>query len=72
MSSVAPGARGTDVLLERAAELSTLVECLEAVARSSRGQILFVGDEAGVGTTNLVRHVPSGRSLLLRRPAATR
>lgn len=57
MSSVVPGtgARGPGVLLERAAELSTLVDCLEAVERSSRGQILLVGGEAGVGKTTLVR-----------------
>ena len=56
MSSAVPrtGARGGH-LLERAAELSTLVDCLEAVERSSRGQILLVAGEAGVGKTTLVR-----------------
>jgi DNA-binding CsgD family transcriptional regulator/tetratricopeptide (TPR) repeat protein len=53
-------ALGTDpgasvVLLERAAELSVLVDCLEAVGRSSRGQLLLVGGEAGVGKTTLLR-----------------
>jgi DNA-binding CsgD family transcriptional regulator len=42
-------------LLERAAELSMLVDRLEAVERSSRGQILLVGGEAGVGKTTLLR-----------------
>jgi predicted ATPase len=57
MPSVALGtdAGASDVLLERAAELSTLVDCLEAVERSSRGQVLLVGGEAGVGKTTLVR-----------------
>ncbi|HEU4400015.1 MAG TPA: ATP-binding protein, partial [Actinomycetota bacterium] len=43
------------VLLERAAELSMLADRLEAVERSSRGQILLVGGEAGVGKTTLLR-----------------
>ena len=57
MSLAAPGtgARGLGILLERAAELSTLVDSLDAVERSSRGQILLVGGEAGVGKTTLVR-----------------
>ena len=42
-------------MLERAAELSTLVDCLEAVGRSSRGQLLLVGGEAGIGKTTLLR-----------------
>jgi hypothetical protein len=46
-------ALGTDagasgVLLERAAELSMLVDRLEAVEHSSRGHVLLVGGEAGV------------------------
>lgn len=32
-----------------------LVDCLEAVGRSSRGQLLMVSGEAGVGKTTLVR-----------------
>jgi DNA-binding CsgD family transcriptional regulator/tetratricopeptide (TPR) repeat protein len=57
MPSVALGtdAGASGVLLERAAELSMLVDCLEAVERSSRGQVLLVGGEAGVGKTTLVR-----------------
>ena len=45
-----------DALLERAAELSTLTECLETVRRSSRGQVVLVGGEAGIGKTSLLRH----------------
>ena len=57
MSLIAPGtgARGLGSLLERAAELSTLVDCLETVKRSSQGQILLVGGEAGAGKTTLVQ-----------------
>ena len=57
MPSVALGtdAGASGVLLERAAELSMLVDCLEAVGRSSRGQVLLVGGEAGVGKTTLLR-----------------
>jgi DNA-binding CsgD family transcriptional regulator/tetratricopeptide (TPR) repeat protein len=42
-------------LLERAGELSRLGESLEAVQGSSRGHILLVGGEAGVGKTALLR-----------------
>ena len=63
MPSVAPavGAGASGVLLERSAELSTLVGCLEAVERSSRGQVLLVGGEAGVGKTTLLRRFCEGR-----------
>jgi DNA-binding CsgD family transcriptional regulator/tetratricopeptide (TPR) repeat protein len=44
-----------DALLERADELWTLGECLETVRRSSRGQVLLLGGEAGVGKTTLLR-----------------
>ncbi|HEY2959744.1 MAG TPA: ATP-binding protein [Actinomycetota bacterium] len=47
------GAAG--VLLERGAELSMLVDSLEAVERGSGGHVLLVGGEAGVGKTTLVR-----------------
>src|SRR4051812_16936764 len=49
------GERAPDALLERAAELSTLTESLETVRRSSRGQVLLIGGEAGVGKTSLLR-----------------
>jgi predicted ATPase len=49
------GAGASDASLERAAELSVLVDCLEAVERSARGQVLLVGGEAGVGKTALAR-----------------
>jgi DNA-binding CsgD family transcriptional regulator len=42
-------------LLERGAELSMLVDCLEGVERSACGQVLLVRGEAGVGKTTLVR-----------------
>src|SRR6266516_1235366 len=42
-------------LLERAAEFSALGDCLEAVTRSSRGRIVLVSGEAGVGKTALLR-----------------
>lgn len=49
-------------LLERADELSALGECLEAVQRGSRGQVMLVAGEAGVGKTTLVRR--SARSVV--------
>jgi DNA-binding CsgD family transcriptional regulator/tetratricopeptide (TPR) repeat protein len=42
-------------LLERAQELATLDACLRAVQRSSRGQLVLVSGEAGVGKTALLR-----------------
>jgi DNA-binding CsgD family transcriptional regulator len=42
-------------LLERSQNLSTLEDALGAVLDSSRGQLVFVGGEAGVGKTTLVR-----------------
>src|SRR5438034_4175628 len=42
-------------LLERAEELATLGECLRAVQRSSRGQLVLLSGEAGVGKTALLR-----------------
>jgi DNA-binding CsgD family transcriptional regulator/tetratricopeptide (TPR) repeat protein len=57
MQQVAPThAPGTSTeLLERAGELATLVESLEAVQSSSRGHVVLVGGEAGVGKTALLR-----------------
>ena len=59
---MAPVAAGTDagtsgLFLERAVELSALGERLEAVGLSSRGQLVLVGGEAGVGKTTLLRRV---------------
>jgi DNA-binding CsgD family transcriptional regulator len=45
---------GSD-LLERGGELSALHESLEAVRRSSRGHVVLVSGEAGVGKTALLR-----------------
>ena len=42
-------------LLERARELAMLGECLDPVQRSSRGRVLLIGGEAGVGKTALLR-----------------
>jgi predicted ATPase len=49
------GADAPGTLLERAAELSVLAGRLQAVERTSRGQVLLVRGEAGVGKTTLVR-----------------
>jgi DNA-binding CsgD family transcriptional regulator len=54
-AAVGTGAGASDVLLERAAELSMLAGCLAAVRGGSRGHVLLVGGEAGVGKTTLVR-----------------
>jgi ATP/maltotriose-dependent transcriptional regulator MalT len=55
-------------LLERSQNLSTLEDALGAVLDSSRGRLVFVGGEAGVGKTTLVRtfcnqHAGSARLL---------
>jgi DNA-binding CsgD family transcriptional regulator len=42
-------------LLERAGELSILGEGFDAVQRSSRGRVILIGGEAGVGKTALLR-----------------
>jgi ATP/maltotriose-dependent transcriptional regulator MalT len=52
-------------LLERVRELSVLGECFEAVQHSSRGRVVLVGGEAGVGKTALLR-----RFCEERRPSA--
>ena len=46
---------GSSELLERAGELSKLEDSLRAVERSSRGHVVLVGGEAGVGKTALLR-----------------
>ena len=55
-------------LLERGDQLSLLGECVDAVRTSSRGRLLLVGGEAGVGKTALLRRFseerPSGTRLL--------
>ncbi len=48
-------------LLERSAAMSMLGDCLTEVQRSSRGQIVLVGGEAGVGKTALLRRFCDGR-----------
>jgi DNA-binding CsgD family transcriptional regulator/tetratricopeptide (TPR) repeat protein len=55
VARAAADAGASGLLLERAAELSTLADRLEAVERGGRGQVLLVGGEAGVGKTALVR-----------------
>ena len=42
-------------LLERADDLSALAESLNAVIGGSHGRLVFVGGEAGVGKTQLIR-----------------
>jgi DNA-binding CsgD family transcriptional regulator len=70
----------TGALLEREVELARLEQCLEQVALSGSGVVAFIGGEAGVGKTTLVRefcarrgpreHVLQGacESLLAPRP----
>ena len=43
-------------LLERETDLAVLGRCLENVRESSRGRLVLVGGEAGVGKTTLVRY----------------
>jgi Cdc6-like AAA superfamily ATPase len=54
-------------LLERAADLAALGASLDAARRRSRGRVMLVSGEAGVGKTALLRRfcaecVPSVRS----------
>src|SRR2546423_14997797 len=53
--ALADASQTASELLERAGELSALGESLEAVQRSSRGRVVLVGGEAGVGKTALLR-----------------
>src|SRR6266511_4422059 len=55
MQQVAPASDTASELLERGGEFSKLGECLETVKRSSRGRVLLVSGEAGVGKTALLR-----------------
>ena len=56
MPPIAPGlGAASEALLERADELSFLVESLDGVVRASRGRVVLVGGEAGVGKTALLR-----------------
>ena len=47
-------------LLERAEELAALAECLEVVVDCSRGRLVLVAGEAGVGKTALVQRFCDG------------
>jgi DNA-binding CsgD family transcriptional regulator len=49
-------------LLERGRELSTLGDCMDAVEHSSRGRLVLVGGEAGVGKTALLRRFCDNRA----------
>jgi tetratricopeptide (TPR) repeat protein len=55
-------------LLERDGQLAVLHDCIDAVQSSSRGRLVLVGGEAGVGKTVLLRRVcddrPTGARLL--------
>jgi predicted ATPase len=47
-------------LLERSGELAMLAEAFAAVKKTGRGQLVFVGGEAGVGKTVLLRRFCDG------------
>jgi DNA-binding CsgD family transcriptional regulator/tetratricopeptide (TPR) repeat protein len=49
------GSAESGELLERSDELASLVDHLAAVQRSSRGHVVLVGGEAGVGKTTLLQ-----------------
>src|SRR5215216_2461265 len=57
MPPVSPGtvSASSSDMLERSEELSALGNCLEDVQRSSRGRVVLLGGEAGVGKTALLR-----------------
>jgi DNA-binding CsgD family transcriptional regulator len=59
--SVGPGP-----LLERADQLSALDAHLASVLARARGRLVFVGGEAGVGKSALVRHFCGGRASSVR------
>jgi DNA-binding CsgD family transcriptional regulator len=54
-TSASARAQRSDELLERSRQISALDESLEAVRSKSRGRLVFVGGEAGVGKTALVQ-----------------
>ena len=56
MQAAAGGAsEGTSGLLERSRQLAALGEALDGVRSTSRGRLVFIAGEAGVGKTALVR-----------------
>src|SRR5215212_9906376 len=61
-SAVPMGAHASSDLLERDRELSMLGECLDGVRSSSRGRLVFVDGEAGVGKTALLRRFCDDRA----------
>jgi DNA-binding CsgD family transcriptional regulator len=61
-SAVPTGAHTSSELIERERELSMLGECLDAVRSSSRGRLVFVTGEAGVGKTALLRRFCGDRA----------
>ena len=55
MPAFAQRSGAADELLERAEDLSALVDAWESVARSGHGRVVLVSGEAGIGKTSLVR-----------------
>ena len=53
--AVPASSHASNDLIERERELSMLGECLDSVRSSSRGRLVFVAGEAGVGKTALLR-----------------
>jgi DNA-binding CsgD family transcriptional regulator len=60
--AVPTGSHTATDLVERDRELSMLAECLDAVRTSSRGRLVFVDGEAGVGKTALLRRFCDDRA----------
>jgi predicted ATPase len=54
-SAVPTSAQTSSHLIERERELAVLGDSLDAVRKSSRGQLVLVSGEAGVGKTALLR-----------------
>lgn len=57
---------GVNPLLERADQLSALEAHLAAVLQSTRGRMVLIGGEVGVGKTALVRHFCSRHTRSVR------